>query len=231
MMTRTEDVGALPREGAWRAWPVSWSAVWVGTLTALAVLVIVGLIAVAVGAHLVGPSSRILSWRDFGILALAFSVAGAFFSFVAGGWVAARVAGICRAEPAMLHGAITWLVAVPLLVALAGLGGGSVFGTWYGGLSGTPAWAKAAAPKAAAAPTDATTKKDEEDAARAARNSALGALTALLLGLVGSVLGGWMASGEPMTFRHYFDRSRTAPAAQPATAAEPNIGVNVVSHP
>src|SRR5437660_552059 len=136
MMTRTEEVGALPREGPWRAWPVSWSAVWVGTLTALAALVIIGLIAVAVGAHLVGPSSRILSWREFGILALAFSVGGAFFSFVAGGWVAARVAGIYRAEPAMLHGAVAWLVAVPLLLVLAGLGGSSVFGTWYGGLAG-----------------------------------------------------------------------------------------------
>jgi hypothetical protein len=39
-----------------------------------------------------------------------------------------------------------------------------------------------------------------------ARNTALGALTALLLGLVGSVLGGWMASGEPMSFTHYRKR-------------------------
>ena len=36
--------------------------------------------------------------------------------------------------------------------------------------------------------------------------AALGALTALLLGLVGSVIGGWMASGEPMTFTHYRTR-------------------------
>ena len=31
------------------------------------------------------------------------------------------------------------------------------------------------------------------------RNGALGALTALLVSLMGSVIGGWMASGEPMT--------------------------------
>jgi len=42
-----------------------------------------------------------------------------------------------------------------------------------------------------------------EDTPRAVRNAALGAVTALLLGLVGSVIGGWMASGEPMTFGHH----------------------------
>jgi hypothetical protein len=32
------------------------------------------------------------------------------------------------------------------------------------------------------------------------------AVTALLLGLVGGVIGGWMASGEPMTFTYYRTR-------------------------
>ena len=47
----------------------------------------------------------------------------------------------------MLHGAIVWLVGVPLLLMLAALGAGSFFGGWYSGLAGTPAWgAQAAAP-------------------------------------------------------------------------------------
>jgi len=40
----------------------------------------------------------------------------------------------------------------------------------------------------------------EQDAARVTRKSALGAVAAVLLGLIGSVIGGWMALGEPMTF-------------------------------
>ena len=40
------------------------------------------------------------------------------------------------------------------------------------------------------------------------RNSALAAAVAMLLGLLGATLGGWMASGEPMTLGHY--RRRTA---------------------
>jgi uncharacterized membrane protein YeaQ/YmgE (transglycosylase-associated protein family) len=47
---------------------------------------------------------------------------------------------------------------------------------------------------------------EDPEAARVARNAALGALTAMLLGLVGAVVGGWMASGEPMTLTHYRTR-------------------------
>ena len=51
-----------------------------------------------------------------------------------------------------------------------------------------------------------------DNAAAIARNSALGAITALLLGLVGAVIGGWMASGERMSIgRHvHVDRSQRA---------------------
>ena len=50
----------------------------------------------------------------------------------------------------------------------------------------------------------------QEETPRALRNSALGGVTALLLGLMGSVIGGWLASGEPMNFTHYRTRM-TAP--------------------
>jgi hypothetical protein len=35
-----------------------------------------------------------------------------------------------------------------------------------------------------------------------ARNSAIGAVTALLIGLMGSLIGGWLASGEPMSLTY-----------------------------
>jgi hypothetical protein len=197
-----ESVTVVPPGEGWVRWPVYWSAVWVGALAALATALIVGLAGGALGAHQLTPGHRIATWRDFGLGALVFSVVGAFLAFVVGGWVAARIAGIRRSEPAMLHGAIVWLLAVPLLLALAGLGAGTYFGGWYGGLAGTPAWAAGAA---AAAPVDPT-------AAVAARNAALGALTALLIGLVGGVVGGWMASGEPMTFTYHRTRGTTPTA-------------------
>jgi hypothetical protein len=121
------------------SWPVFWSAVWVGSLSALAVALIFGLVGIALGAHQLGPGQRILKWSEFRLGALIFSVFGAFLAFVVGGWVAGRIAGFRRSEPAMLHGAIVWLITVPLLLVLAALGAANYFGAWYGGLAGTPA--------------------------------------------------------------------------------------------
>jgi hypothetical protein len=181
-------------------WPLSWSAVWAGTLSAIALALIIGLVAIAVGAHRVGGPFG--TWHQVGLITLAFSVFGAFLAFAVGGWVAAKVAGARRSETAMLHGAVAWLVAVPLLVVLAALGAAPYFGGWYGGLAGLPP----------AAGAQAFTATQDPAMAMAARNAALAAVTALLLGLMGGVVGGWMGSGEPMTFTHYRTRRERAAA-------------------
>jgi len=185
---RAVDEGLVGGDRApWVAWPVAWSAVWVGALTALAAALIMGLIGVALGAHELVPPRRIVRVRDFGFGAALFSVVGALLAFGAGGWVASKIADVRRAEPAMLHGAVVWLLAVPLRLVLAALGAGGYFGGWYSGLAGTPTWITPPS-----GPVD-------PDAALAARNSTLGVITALLLGLIGSVLGGWPGSRKPMT--------------------------------
>jgi hypothetical protein len=137
---------------------------------------------------------------------LVFSVAGAFFSFVVGGWVASSIAGLRRAEDAALHGAMSWLVALPMLLVLGALGAASFFGGWYGGLAGTPVWASASNVTA------------DPNAAMVARNSAIGAVTALLIGLVGSCIGGCWASGEPMslTYRRAKQETTERPRARAA---------------
>lgn len=193
-VVRTADSDAAARNGEY--WPINWSAIWVGALAALTVALIISLIGAALGAHQLGPGGRIATLKDVGVGALVFSVLGAFFSFVVGGWVAGKINGYRRAETDMLHGAIVWLLAVPLLVGLAAIGAGTLFGGWFGGLAGVPAWVT---PNAVAA---------DPTAAAAARNTALLAVTALLIGLVGSVLGGWLASGEPMSI--YLYRTRAA---------------------
>jgi hypothetical protein len=180
----------------WTVWPIAWSAIWVGALTALAVGLLIGLVGFALGAQEV---SRSIDWKKLHLISVIFSVAGAFFAFVAGGWVAARIAGRRQSEPAILHGAVVWLLTVPMLLALAAAGGIGHFGGWYGGLSALPSLAAAASAV-------------DPDVAAATRNDALATAVALLIGLVGAVLGGWMASGEPMTFTHYRTRAQI-PAA------------------
>jgi hypothetical protein len=189
---------------ATKAWPVYWSAIWVGALSALALALIFGLIGTAIGAHQIGK--KVVQLSDLSLGGLIFSVAGAFFSFVVGGWVAGKIAGLRFAETAALHGTIVWLVTLPALLVLVAFGAGSFFGGWYGGLAGTPVWA-----------TSSTVTADPS-AAMAARNSALGAVTALLIGLIGSLIGGWMASGEPMslTYRRAEEEHRESQRARAA---------------
>jgi len=218
----------------WHHWPVNWTAVWIGALSALAVALLIGLIGIAVGAQQFTPEHRVVDLHKVSIIALIFSVCGAFFAFVVGGWVAGKIAGILHAEEATLHGAIVWLTAVPVLLVLLSLGAGSFFGGWYSGLAATPAGAndsgtpyyRPEAPGPNATDTDKTdyqadmtkyrenVKQWRDNTPRATRNSALGALTALLLGLIGSVIGGWMACGEPMSLTY----RRAARAQHPAAS-------------
>lgn len=181
-------------EPGWRPWPV-WSAVWVGALSALAVGLIIGLIGYAIGAHqLTAP--RTTTFRNVRLITTLFNVVGVFFAFVVGGWVAGRIVGARRAEPAILHGVIAWLVTVPMMLLLGVVGATAMWGGWYGGLIASPAWV--------------ATPPTTPEIAAAVRNGALAAVAALLLGLVGSVIGGWMASGEPMMLGYYRRRDRDA---------------------
>lgn len=175
-------------------WPVSWSAIWIGALAALALALVIGLLGIAVGAYRMNTAR--LTGHEMRLAAVVFSVCGAFFSFVLGGWAAGKILGAHRSEPAMLHGALAWLIAVPLFVLMASYGAAG-FSGWYSGLAGTPVWVTA-------------TSTADPNAAHALRVSALGALTALLVGLVGAVIGGWMASGEPMTLTYHRTRAALA---------------------
>jgi hypothetical protein len=230
MVTNRIEVTAEPQTERWVNWPVYWSAIWVGMLTALAVGLDIGLVGIATGMHLLGPQHRMaFDWKAFKIGALVFSVFGAFFAFAAGGWVAGKIAGFRLSEPAMLHGAIVWLLAVPFMVLMVTLGAGGFYGGWYNGLAGAPAWVAAATPEAKL-PANATAEQKSEanhepaevpeEKAREARNGALGAVTALLISLIGSVIGGWMASGEPMTFTHYRHRHLVGRAGSARTVNE-----------
>jgi hypothetical protein len=101
----------------------------------------------------------------------------------------------------MLHGAISFLVATVVLLALAAFGG-TVYNGWYAALAPSPV-----VPATPGAPVD-------PNAAKAAASGAMAATVALLLGLAGSVIGGWMGSGEPMNFTYYKTRGTTSRATR-----------------
>lgn len=212
------------RHEKWAHCHINWTAVWMGALATFGMMVVFGLAGTALGAHLFGPEYRLVDVKKIGIWTLVLSVCGAFFSSAVGGWVAGKIAGILHSEPAMIHGAAVWLVAVPMLVVAAAMGAASLFGSWYSGfgpISPTPTNAPFVRPDPLV--TNATSEEIaafrtqqaeynrkvqqwHEDTPKVTRNTALVGVTALLLGLLGSVIGGWMASGEPMNFTHHRTR-------------------------
>ncbi len=181
------DYELYSRPETWVAWSVNWSAVWVGALASLAAALIFGLLGTALGAT---SLEKFSSFTTISRIDVAIVICAAFFSFVIGGWVAAKITGARHSERTILHAAIAWLVATPLLVTMLALGAGNAFGGWYGGLIASPIGAAVAQP----ATPDVV------------RNTALAAITSLLIGLIGSVIGGWMGSGEPMTLTHHSKR-------------------------
>jgi len=188
----------------WAAWPVFWTPVLVGALAAIVAVALFGVIGTAIGASKAGAEGRITTFSGIGLGALAYAVFASFLAFVIGGWITARVGGITWAEPAMLHGAIAFLVATVGLLAMASLGG-AVYSGWYASLAPSPA-----VPAAPGQPVD-------PNAAKAAAAGATAAAAAVLLGLAGSVVGGWMGSGEPMNLTHYKTRGTTV-GSRPVTS-------------
>jgi hypothetical protein len=188
-LVRTDREVAAPVD-RWTAWPVYWGPVVLGAMTAIVATVLFGLIGTAIGAHKAGTEGRITTWSGVGFAGLVYAVVSSFFSFVIGAWVAVRVAGIRRSEPAVLHGALIWVAAVFVMFVVAGMSG-AIWSGWYASLAPIPA-----VPAVPGSPVDPSV-------AIAARNGALAAAAALLMGLMGSVIGGWVASGEPMTVGSY----------------------------
>src|SRR2546423_10172651 len=126
----------VPRD-SWTAWPVYWTPVIVGALASVVAVVLFGVIGTAVGSWKAGNEGRVTDFSGIGRVAVAYAVFASFLAFVIGGLVTARIAGIRRAEPAILHGAIAFLVAIVTLVAMASFGG-AVFNGWYLGLAPSP---------------------------------------------------------------------------------------------
>jgi hypothetical protein len=199
------------------AWPINWNGIVLGMLAAIAGLMLCGLTGIALKAHAWGTNQVLSDFKTIGTWSLVCSIFGTFFSFAAAGWIAGQIAGFRKAEPCMLHGACAWLLTVPILAYLAASGAGAMFGGWLSGLSPNhPGWNARPTVSIVADPASADRSArviaTEAQIAAAARNTALGVAAALLMGLMGAVLGGWMSSGEPMTFTYYKTRGAPSPA-------------------
>lgn len=106
---------------------VSWGAIFAGAAIATALMVLLTILGLAIGATVIEPDSGDSpSGRAFGIGAGIWWALSGILALFAGGWSAGRLAGLRREWEAPLHGLITWAVTVAALVFLMGSAIGAV---------------------------------------------------------------------------------------------------------
>ena len=96
---------------------MSWGAVLAGAVVALSVQLLLSLLGLGIGLATVDPAAGDTpSVTSFGIATGVFYAIVTLLSLFAGGWVAGRLAGMPVRTDGLLHGLVTWSVAMLLLL-------------------------------------------------------------------------------------------------------------------
>ena len=198
---------ALPDGFELRRDRVHWGPILAGLLTAVTALLMLSLLGLAVGLTTVNAGTAAVQGgppADAGRNSAIWAAIAGILSFLLGGYVAGRTAALFNRGWGALNGALVFMLAVPLILWLAGQGLGTVLGSLgnlSGALASNPGAAQAAQGAAAQAQASAQTIQpiDVARAAEGARNTAWGTLLGALLGLGASAFGGFLGTRHPTT--------------------------------
>jgi hypothetical protein len=127
MERRDYPAGALPAiPAALRR--ISWGAVFAGLIVAIMCSLILALLGMAIGLGAVNPAEEANPFSGIGAGAAIWWVASSLISLFAGGWVAARMAGMPRGFDGAVHGVLTWGLVTLLTFYLLGTTVGKLVG-------------------------------------------------------------------------------------------------------
>ncbi|PZX11845.1 hypothetical protein LX81_03814 [Palleronia aestuarii] len=107
---------------------VSWGGIIAGSVIAAALMVLLTTFGIGIGASTIDPTGQSPSGSSLGIGAGIYAVITQIVALGAGGYVAARLAGIPRPVTSLIHGAAVWAVTTLFLATVAILGGNALFG-------------------------------------------------------------------------------------------------------
>jgi hypothetical protein len=102
---------------------VRWGPIVAGMFAALATLTTLSVLGLAVGLSVLNTSQ---SANGFGLGAGIWGSISTLIAFAVGGWIAARTAAVRGSGSGILHGAMVWFVAIPLLLYALGSGIGAI---------------------------------------------------------------------------------------------------------
>jgi hypothetical protein len=176
------DVATAGWLGNGRLDRVRWGAIWAGLITAVATFLLLTTAAVAIGAVAVD------SGADSESASMASGIASAviaLLAFLAGGFVAGRTAGVVGRGYGALNGFLVWGLGVVLILAMAAMGVGSLFGA-AGDLFAQYQQMGAPQPEGV----------DQGQVVEGIRNGSVGAFVAMLLPAIAATVGGFAGSRD-----------------------------------
>ena len=117
---------------------MSWGAVLAGAVVALSVQLLLSLLGIGIGLATVDPAAGDTpDAASFGIASGVFYAIVTLVSLFAGGWVAGRLAGMPVRTDGLLHGLVTWAVAMLLLLYVVTTTVGAILSGALGMVSST----------------------------------------------------------------------------------------------
>ena len=155
---------------------VRWGPIWAGLLMAIATFVVLSTIAVGVGAHTVSSGA---DTSDAGLAGAIVTGVIGLIAFLVGGFVASRTAAVVGRGYGALNGLLVWALGLALILGLAAMGLGSLFGA-SGDLFAQYRDLGAPQPEGV----------DPNAVAEGIRNSSLGAAIGMLLPAIAAAIGG-----------------------------------------
>ena len=187
---------------------VRWPAVFAGLLTALTMLLTLGVLGLAVGLTSVDAGQAVAQRgvpSGLGLGSGIWAGISALLAFLLGGWVAGRTAAVFGKGWGALNGMLVFLLAVPVTLWLAGSGVGALLGTFSQfaqSLNINPQQVGQAAQGAtgqAGQAAQQVTPEQATQAATSARNAAWSTLLGLGLGTGAATLGGLLGTRSEVT--------------------------------
>ena len=182
----TSNVNVATADPGWigngRRDRVRWGPIWAGLVIAIASFLLLSTAAIAVGALAVEGGVRA---DEAGMAGGIVSAVIALLAFLAGGFVAARTAGVIGRGYGALNGFLVWALGVVLILALAAFGLGSLFGA-SGDLFAQYQQMGQPQPEGV----------DQQQVVEGIRNSSIGAFIGMLLPALAAAAGGALGGRE-----------------------------------
>ena len=161
---------------------VRWGAIWAGLITAIGTFLLLTTAAVAIGAVAVDSGTETETASMASGIASAVIALVAFF---AGGFVAGRTSGVVGRGYGALNGFLVWALGVVIILALAAMGVGALFGA-AGDLFAQYQQMGSPQPEGV----------DQGTVVDSIRNGSIGAFLGMLLPAIAATVGGLLGSRE-----------------------------------